>query len=131
MLTQFLLGKFSEIGKAYSTQEEFMDHLCSGEVTVNMADIMKYVEEYLARRITPSKFQVHDKVELDFYNGVRIKDCQITGVHFFAKHVKYDVSVNYKTWSSRLYNVDSVCVFPPNTEGHPQTDEPYSTVVSD
>jgi hypothetical protein len=129
MLKQFFLGKFSEIGKAYSTQEELMDHLCSGEVSVNMATVIKYLEEYEARQLTPAKFQVHDKVELDFYNGARVKDCQITAVHFYHNHVKYDVSVNYKTWSSRLYNVDSVCVFPPDSEGQPQTFEPYSNVL--
>jgi hypothetical protein len=44
--TEFLLQKYSHLQQYYKTEEEFKQHLLSGEVTMPMLDAIKYQFEY-------------------------------------------------------------------------------------
>ncbi len=75
----------------------------------------------------PSRFQIGDKVKLDFYGSGNVENCKVIKVHFTESKVLYDVDVNgnfdtlkdvidqeevklNNSWSTRLYNIDSVFV---------------------
>jgi len=63
-------------------------------------------------RLLPSRFQIGDSVELEFYGNGRIKNCKVIKVHFTESKVLYDVSVNHPAEDNytRLYNIDSVFI---------------------
>lgn len=67
-------------------------------------------------RRLPSRFQIDDKVELNFNDAGQINNCEIIKVHFSESKVLYDVEIAFhvekEEFSTRLYNVDSCFVNP-------------------
>ncbi len=45
-LETFLFGKLSHLKQFYKSEEEFTAHLKSGEVTIPIPDVIKYMEEF-------------------------------------------------------------------------------------
>ncbi len=69
-------------------------------------------------RKLPSRFQIGDKVSLNFNDGGTLTGCEIIKVHFTESKVLYDVELtahyygledklSEETFSTRLYNLDS------------------------
>ncbi len=107
----FLVEKFSRtelVGKAYKTDKEMIEHFLSGEVTIPISDVLKYVEEYTSRYLS-SKHQIDDKVMVTL--GDRPFKAKVISVHFYRGKVKYDLEIPiYDEESTRIYNIDSVFV---------------------
>lgn len=116
MFTEFLFKKLSHLQQFYGSEKEFADHLLSGEVTVPIPDLIKYVEEYNETTI-PSKYKHGDKAKFfcmpddpDYTHFPGIP-CEILAVHFYAGKVKYDLDLLFvDNQRSRIYNVDGVLV---------------------
>ncbi len=65
--------------------------------------------------VLPSRFQIGNTVELDFFDNGVIKKCHVIKVHFTQDKVLYDVEIDMASVNARtrLYNVDSAFVGEP------------------
>lgn len=73
--------------------------------------------------VLPSQHQIEDEVVLNFGSSGSVINCEVIKVHFSASKVLYDIEVRGThqqtkdhpagTWTTRLYNVDSVFVTKP------------------
>lgn len=126
MFTSFLFEKLSHLKQFYSSENEFTQHLLSGEVKITIPDLIKFQEEYESRPFIsppnsklnlPSQFQQGDKALFECkpdgdlslpYYGI---PCEILAVHFYPGKVKYDLDLLFvDNQRSRIYNVDSILV---------------------
>lgn len=103
------------VGKAYSTDEEMIEHFLSGEVTMPISRVVKLVSKLKGTNTLPSTHQVNDKVELSLLTD-NIKSCKIIKVHFTESKVQYDIELYIESedgklgYSTRVYNIDSCFV---------------------
>jgi len=110
MFTSFLFEKLSHLSSVYNTEAEFIQHLMSGEVKMEIPDIIRLQQEYeKTKPPLPCQHQHGDKVWLNLWSANI--SAEILNVHFYDGKVKYDLELfggNGET--TRIYNVDSVFV---------------------
>lgn len=125
----------AKYGGYYKDREEFIEHFESGEVKIDMPDVLAFFDKWANNNpALPSRFKVFDEVELDFLEAGKISNCYILKVHFSESKVLYDVSVLVQTipltpeeiekirdgktvypsrdYRTRIYNIDSSFVKP-------------------
>lgn len=118
MFTTFLFEKLKHLKYAYSTEEEMIKHFLSGEVTLPISDLLKYVEEYQFKNQLPSRFQIGDRVSVRFRPSLVIDAAEVIKVHFSENKVLYDLEVKIAPDNqedvayTRVYNIDSLIVSP-------------------
>jgi len=120
MFTSFLFEKLTHLKQFYSSEDEFIKHLMSGEVKVSIPDLIKFQSEYEASKpLLPSRCQINQVVNVKWRENDSPFTATIRGVRFYKGKVKYDVglwlgdgTVDNPETEERVYNIDSVFVTP-------------------
>lgn len=120
MFTSFLFEKLTHLKQFYSTEDEFIKHLMSGEVKISIPDLIRFQDEYeKSQAQLPSRCQLNQVVHVHFMRKDNPLVATVRGIHFYPGKVKYDLglwlgdgSVDNPETETRIYNVDSVFVEP-------------------
>lgn len=120
MFTSFLFERLTHLKQFYSTEDEFIKHLMSGEVKISIPDLIKFQSEYESKQPQlPSRCQINQVIHVQLRQKDEPFTATIRGVHFYPGKVKYDLGVwlgdgtiDNPESETRLYNVDSVFVTP-------------------
>jgi len=126
MFITYLIDRLQHLGVYYKSEQEFVEHLLSGEVKVSVPDMLQLMQDYKPEKsmggipeklhhLYPSRYEIGERVKVcilpegeESFPGFPAK---ITGVHFFTGKVKYDLEVRFHgDFVSRIYNVDSILV---------------------
>lgn len=104
MFTTFLFEKLSHLRQFYGTEQEFITHLLSGEVTVPIPDLLNYVDGYcVANKKLPSLWQNGDSVSLTFPGNGLLKKCRVIKVAFTShSEPLYDVEIPYNYFNGEI-----------------------------
>jgi len=125
MFIGYLIERLQHLGVYYKSEEEFVGHLLSGEVSISVPDFLRYMREYDNRerekKVAPrspvsysSRYGIGERVrvfgwlEQDGSPGIA---ASVTAVHFHLGKVKYDLQLEVPGGRhTRVYNVDSAFV---------------------
>jgi hypothetical protein len=119
MFTSFLFERLSHLNQFYKTEEEFVQHLMSGDVKISIPDLIKMQSEYEQQKPPlPSRWQHGDQVLLclllkpdETFNYEAAIPATIHAAHFYTGKVKYDLDITLsENFGTRVYNIDSVFV---------------------
>jgi len=116
----FLIKKFPEgaiVRQAYECDDDMINHLLSGDVTVLLSDAILWVaEEREKKNELPSRFKIGDKVSIRLRPMFVVDTAEVIKIHFTESKVFYDLDVEFdyptppddgKKGVTRIYNVDS------------------------
>lgn len=110
-ITEFLVKRMSNgLDRFYETKEDLFAHITSGEVKISVLNLIMLMNEYDEKfgDKLPSRFQLGDRVDIEFYGRGSVTNCEVIKVHFTESKVMYDLAIG----SERLYNIDSRLVNP-------------------
>jgi hypothetical protein len=117
---KFLLEKcYATYGNFYKDRDEFELHYASGEVKMDVPNILKIYDEWATNQPKlPSRFKHGDIVSVNV-KGFMIDKAEVLKVHFTESKVFYDLGIefdysepNLPKGYTRIYNVDSAFLVP-------------------
>ncbi len=115
-ITSFVFNFFKHYLQFYGSEKEFTDHFLSGEVKVEVPDVIKMMEKWERNKPKiPSQHQINDDVIFELCPERCIMKAKVIKVHFSESKILYDLIViatdsDGNDVETRLYNIDSLFV---------------------